>query len=61
LNLPSALARFAGIPSGAEFFDAFNTPQVDNPAVDFGAPGFVKTTATKVAPRIVQLALKYCF
>lgn len=45
----------------AEFFNAFNTTQFDNPSLDAGAPGFGKITATKVAPRMIQMALKYSF
>jgi Carboxypeptidase regulatory-like domain/TonB-dependent Receptor Plug Domain/TonB dependent receptor len=45
----------------AEFFNAFNTPQFNNPALDFGAPGFGAITATSVAPRMIQMSAKYKF
>ena len=45
----------------AEFFNTFNTPQFANPALDFGAPGFGAITATSVAPRMIQMSVKYKF
>jgi hypothetical protein len=60
-HLPCPPGDTGDLKFEAEFFNAFNTPQFDNPALDFGAAGFGKITATKVAPRMVQLALKYNF
>lgn len=60
----------------AEFFNAFNTPSFANPALNVGTvapdpvtgapslqpdPTFGHITATSVAPRIIQLALKLFF
>jgi hypothetical protein len=47
----------------AEFFNAFNTTQFANPDTAFsdGTPAFGSITATTVAPRIGQLALKLHF
>jgi hypothetical protein len=45
----------------AEFFNAFNTPQFANPASTLPLASFGSITATTVAPRIVQFALKYSF
>jgi hypothetical protein len=44
-----------------EFFNAFNTPQFQNPNSALGTSSFGFVTATSVAPRIVQLALKLNF
>jgi hypothetical protein len=46
----------------AEFFNAFNHPQFANPATTVSSPGsFGVITATSVAPRLVQFALKFLF
>jgi hypothetical protein len=45
----------------SEFFNAFNTPQFANPAATLPLATFGQITATTVAPRIVQFALKYTF
>jgi hypothetical protein len=60
----------------AEFFNAFNTPSFANPALNVGTvapdpvtgvaslqqdPTFGHITATSVAPRILQFALKLFF
>jgi hypothetical protein len=47
----------------AEFFNAFNTTQFANPDTAFsdGIPAFGRITATSVAARIGQLALKLHF
>ena len=44
-----------------EFFNAFNHPQFANPATTFGSASFGQITATTVAPRILQFALKLSF
>jgi len=45
-----------------EFFNAFNTPQFANPALDRSVPAtFGTITATSANPRIIQFALKYMF
>lgn len=47
----------------AEFFNAFNSTQYANPDTTFsdGPPAFGQITATSVAPRVGQLALKLSF
>jgi hypothetical protein len=46
----------------AEFFNAFNHPQFANPATTVSSPAsFGVITATSVAPRLVQFALKFLF
>jgi len=45
----------------AEFFNAFNHSQFDNPSLVSSAGTFGQITATAVNPRLVQLALKYVF
>jgi hypothetical protein len=45
----------------SEFFDAFNHPQFCDPDVDFSSPTFGQISCTSVAPRIIQLALKFSF
>jgi hypothetical protein len=46
----------------SEFFNAFNHAQFANPATNVATPAsFGIITATSVAPRIVQFALKYIF
>jgi hypothetical protein len=45
-----------------EFFNAFNHPQFNNPAVvDVSKSTFGQITSTSVNPRLVQFALKYAF
>lgn len=46
----------------SEFFNAFNHPQFENPAVAIDSPAtFGQITATSVNPRLIQFALKYYF
>jgi len=45
----------------AEFFNAFNHPQFADPFPGIGLNGSGVITGTSVAPRIIQLALKYNF
>jgi hypothetical protein len=46
----------------SEFFNAFNHPQFADPSVDVTNPKSAgQITATSVAPRILQLALKFNF
>lgn len=55
----------------AEFFDAFNHPQFNNPnntggflqnqIPDRSSGNFGQITTTSVNPRVIQLALKYMF
>ena len=45
----------------AEFFNAFNHPQFGQPVNDASVPSFGQITSDTVAPRIIQLALKYVF
>jgi hypothetical protein len=44
-----------------EFFNAFNTPQFDNPGTSLGTGTFGQVTATKIDQRQIQFALKYTF
>jgi hypothetical protein len=44
-----------------ELFNAFNTPQFNNPATALGNASFGVINSAAVAPRITQLALKYTF
>jgi hypothetical protein len=45
-----------------EFFNAFNHPQFNNPAVDdVSQSRFGVITSTSVNPRLIQFALKYAF
>ncbi len=45
----------------AEFFNAFNHPQFNNPVVTANTANFGQITSTSVNPRLIQLALKYTF
>jgi RNase P/RNase MRP subunit POP5 len=46
----------------AEFFNAFNHPQFNNPAVvDVSKSTFGQITSASVNPRLIQFALKYAF
>jgi hypothetical protein len=44
-----------------EFFNMFNHPQFNTPALVDSAATFGQITSTSVNPRIIQLALKYIF
>ena len=46
-----------------EFFNAFNHPSFGNPAANISSSGasFGKVTTTTVAPRVIQIAIKYYF
>ena len=45
----------------ADFFNAFNHPQFANPSTVVNTAAFGNITSTTVAPRIIQLALRYSF
>jgi hypothetical protein len=45
----------------AELFNAFNTPQFGDPTLAADSPIFGSVTTTVVAPRIMQLAIKFSF
>jgi outer membrane receptor protein involved in Fe transport len=45
----------------AEFFNAFNTPQLNNPGGTLGTGTFGRVTSTFADQRQIQLALKYSF
>ncbi len=45
----------------AELFNAFNTPQFSDPNTQVDSPLFGVITTTAVAPRIMQLAVKFSF
>ena len=59
--------RVGGLKEGAtlqfrtEFFNTFNHPQFNNPAVNIALATFGQITSTSVNPRLVQFALKYAF
>jgi hypothetical protein len=59
--------RVGGIREGAElafraeFYNALNHSQFANPGTTFRTAGFGVITQTAVAPRLIQLALKYLF
>jgi len=55
------LRENSNIEFRTEFFNAFNTPQFANPASILPLATFGAITATTVAPRIIQFALKYNF
>ena len=44
-----------------EFYNALNHPQFSNPGTTFGTANFGVITQTSVAPRLIQLGLKYVF
>jgi hypothetical protein len=44
-----------------EFYNAFNHPQFANPGTTFGTASFGVITETSVAPRLIQLGVKYLF
>jgi hypothetical protein len=44
-----------------EFCNAFNHPQFANPGTTFGTASFGVITETSVAPRLIQLGVKYLF
>jgi hypothetical protein len=45
----------------AELFNAFNTPQFDDPSTYADTATFGYVTQTSVAPRVMQLAVKFAF
>jgi hypothetical protein len=61
-NLKVGGIREAGtLQLRADFFNAFNHPQFSNPAVVVNAAAFGTITSTTVAPRILQMGLRYSF
>ena len=63
LRKTTALTEHMALEFRAEFFNAFNSTQFSNPDTTFsdGVPAFGNITATSVAPRVGQLALKLNF
>jgi len=56
------LREDANLQFRAEFFNVFNHPQFNNPAVvDVSKSTFGQITTASVNPRVIQLALKYIF
>ncbi len=56
------LRENAALVFRAEFFNVFNHPQFNNPAVlDDSKSTFGQITSTSVNPRVIQFALKYIF
>jgi len=51
----------ANVEFRAEFFNAFNTPQFDDPDNEQDSATFGQILKTTVAPRIIQFALKLNF
>jgi Carboxypeptidase regulatory-like domain len=45
----------------AEFFNAFNHPQFNNPILTFNTSNFGNITSSSVNPRLIQFGLKYSF
>ena len=67
-NWDIALTKLTPVREGhtlqfrAEFFNAFNHPNFQNPAIQRNTPGtFGTITAQAGNPRIIQFALKYAF
>jgi len=55
------LSEAGAVEFRTEFFNAFNHPQFADPNLILGKPGFGQIGATRVAPRLIQFALKYSF
>lgn len=55
------LSESAALEFRADFYNAFNHPQFQNPGFQIGTPSFGKIQATSVAPRLIQFGLKYSF
>src|ERR1700690_4002795 len=56
------LREDANLQFRAEFFNVFNHPQFNNPAVvDVSKANVGQITTTSVNPRLIQFALKYTF
>jgi hypothetical protein len=55
------LSEAATLDFRAEFFNAFNHPQFQNPGGAVGTASFGQIQATSVAPRLIQFGLKYSF
>jgi hypothetical protein len=51
----------AALQFKAEFFNAFNHTQFNNPGTTLNTASFGLLTSTSVNPRLIQLALKYVF
>jgi len=55
------LGEGGNIEFRTEFFNAFNTPQFNNPSTNASAATFGQITSTSVSPRIIQFGLKVNF
>ena len=55
------LRENAQVAFRVEFYNALNHPQFANPGTNFGTANFGVVTRTSVAPRLIQLGLKYIF
>ena len=51
----------ANLQIRAEFFNAFNHAQFNNPGTSITAATFGQITSTSVGPRLIQFAMKYVF
>jgi hypothetical protein len=61
LTKVGGLREDATLQFRAEFFNAFNHPQFNNPGVGVTSSSFGKITSASVNPRLIQFALKYAF
>ena len=55
------LSEAGSVEFRADFYNAFNHPQFQNPGFVLGTPSFGQIQATSVAPRLIQFGLKYSF
>ena len=55
------LSEAGSVEFRADFYNAFNHPQFQNPGFVVGTPSFGQIQATSVAPRLIQFGLKYSF
>jgi hypothetical protein len=55
------LKEGANVEFRTEFFNAFNTPQFNNPSTNASSAAFGQITSASVSPRIIQFGLKVNF
>lgn len=55
------LSEAGSVEFRADFYNAFNHPQFQNPGSAVGTPSFGIIQLTSVAPRLIQFGLKYTF
>lgn len=61
MTVVGGLHEDAELALRVEFYNSFNHPQFSNPGTTLGTANFGVITQTSVAPRLIQLALKYLF